>query len=82
MLVIPCGMMFDEVTASSLVKVDLDGSVIDSGSTDLGIDVDCFRLDCAIHTARTDVKCIVHLTCPAAYSVRFLFYFVVFINIC
>jgi ribulose-5-phosphate 4-epimerase/fuculose-1-phosphate aldolase len=32
-LVNPFGLMFDEVTASSLVKIDIDGNVVDPGNT-------------------------------------------------
>jgi ribulose-5-phosphate 4-epimerase/fuculose-1-phosphate aldolase len=55
----PMGMMFEEVTASSLVKVDVDGNkVID---TPFDINPAGFTIHSAVHTAREDAKCVMHL---------------------
>src|SRR6266702_569088 len=55
----PYGMMFDEVTASSLVKVDLDGKkVLDSPSF---INPAGFTNHSAVHAAREDALCVMHL---------------------
>src|SRR5467141_1978634 len=52
----PYGMMFDEVTASSLVKVDLDGSkVMDSPYQ---VNPAGFTIHSAVHAARTDALCV------------------------
>src|SRR5437762_8493225 len=55
----PYGMMFDEVTASSLVKVDLDGGkVMDSPYF---INPAGFTIHSAVHAARADALCVMHL---------------------
>ncbi len=66
----PYGLMLHEVTASSLVKVDLEGRVIDPGSTQLGVNAKWFGLHSAIYAARLDVKCVasLHTTAGAAVS--------------
>ncbi|KAL8594119.1 hypothetical protein ACOMHN_000830 [Nucella lapillus] len=68
-LVNPFGMLYSEVTASTLVKVDIRGEVVDSGSTGLGISKAGFCLHSAIHQARPDIRCVIHLHTPAAVAV-------------
>ncbi|XP_076435277.1 uncharacterized protein LOC143275160 isoform X2 [Babylonia areolata] len=65
----PFGMLYSEVTASTLVKVDVRGEVVDTGSTGLGISKAAFCLHSAIHQARPDIRCIIHLHTPAAVAV-------------
>ncbi len=58
-LINPYGMTFDEITASSLVKVDLDGNkVMDSPYE---INPAGFTIHSAIHAARDNAKCIFHV---------------------
>jgi ribulose-5-phosphate 4-epimerase/fuculose-1-phosphate aldolase len=58
-LINPYGMTFDEVTASSLVKVDLAGKkVMDSPYE---INPAGFTIHSAIHAAREDAKCVLHV---------------------
>jgi ribulose-5-phosphate 4-epimerase/fuculose-1-phosphate aldolase len=58
-LINPYGMTFDEVTASSLVKVDLGGKkVMDSPYE---INPAGFLIHSAIHSAREDAKCVLHV---------------------
>lgn len=55
----PLGLMFDEITASSLVKIDLNGNkVMDSP---FEVNRAGFVIHSAIHEAREDAHCIVHL---------------------
>ncbi|XP_057182898.1 beta-adducin isoform X3 [Triplophysa rosa] len=68
-LVLPGGLAFGEVTASSLVKVNILGEVVERGSTTLGVDVSAFSLHSAIYSARPDVRCLVHLHTPANAAV-------------
>ncbi len=57
-LINPYGMMFEEITASSLVKIDLDGrKVMDSPYE---INPAGFTIHSAIHAARPDATCIMH----------------------
>ncbi|MDX1497145.1 MAG: class II aldolase/adducin family protein [Salinisphaeraceae bacterium] len=57
-LINPYGMMFEEITASSLVKVDLDGNkVMDSNYP---INPAGFTIHSCIHGAREDAMCVMH----------------------
>ncbi|VDD96462.1 unnamed protein product [Enterobius vermicularis] len=60
-LINPFGLLYHEITASSLVKVDLDGNVLDGGSTKLAINQEGFVLHSTIHKARADINCVLHL---------------------
>jgi ribulose-5-phosphate 4-epimerase/fuculose-1-phosphate aldolase len=58
-LINPYGMLFDEITASSLVKIDLDGrKMMDSP---YGINPAGFTIHSCIHAAREDVACVMHI---------------------
>ena len=58
-LINPYGMMFDEITASSLVKVDLSGRIV--MESDYHINPAGFTIHSAVHTAREDALCVMHL---------------------
>lgn len=64
----PYGLRFDEVTASNLVTVDLDGTVLDD-PTGLGINRAGFTIHSAIHAARPDVVCVLHTHTVAGVAV-------------
>ncbi|XP_040915212.1 alpha-adducin isoform X1 [Toxotes jaculatrix] len=68
-LIVPFGLLYSEVTASSLVKINLQGEIVDRGSTNLGVNQAGFTLHSAIYAARPDVKCIVHVHTPAGAAV-------------
>ncbi|XP_077156619.1 alpha-adducin isoform X6 [Paroedura picta] len=68
-LIVPFGLLYSEVTASSLVKINIQGDVIDRGSTNLGVNQAGFTLHSAIYAARPDVKCVVHIHTPAGAAV-------------
>src|SRR5271167_1133965 len=57
-LINPYGMMFEEITASSLVKVDLQGRKLMSSPYE--INPAGFTIHSAIHAARTDAQCVMH----------------------
>ena len=57
-LINPYGLGFDEITASSLVKVDLDGNLIEPG--EYGINYAGYVIHSAIHAARPDAHFIAH----------------------
>jgi ribulose-5-phosphate 4-epimerase/fuculose-1-phosphate aldolase len=66
-LINPYGMMFEEITASSLVKIDLEGGkVMDSPYE---INPAGFTIHSCIHAAREDVSCIVHVHSPNGVAV-------------
>lgn len=53
------GLLFDEISASNLVKVDVDGSIIDD-PLGLGINQAGYVIHSAIHRARPDLKAVLH----------------------
>ncbi|GAC1424053.1 MAG: class II aldolase/adducin family protein [Candidatus Velthaea sp.] len=58
-LINPYGMLFDEITASSLVKVDLEGNIVEP--TPFPVNPAGFTIHSAVHAAREDVGCVMHL---------------------
>ncbi|MBB85774.1 class II aldolase/adducin family protein [Abyssibacter sp.] len=58
-LINPYGLLFDEVTASSLVKIDLDGNKVMDSPHD--INPAGFTIHSAIHAARDDAQCVLHV---------------------
>ena len=73
-LINPFGLMYHEITASSLVKVDMLGQVVDPGTTTYGPNVAGLTLHSAIHHCRPDAKCIIHIHTPDVVAVSvFLF---------
>lgn len=57
----PFGVNFFEVTASSLVKCNLDGDVVDNGSMNKGCNDAGFNLHSAIMKTKPEIKCAIHL---------------------
>lgn len=66
-LINPYGFLFDEITASSLVKVDLDGNIVDP--TPYFINPAGFTIHSAIHAAREDAVCVLHCHTDAGVAV-------------
>lgn len=62
------GLLFDEIKASTLVKVRLDGSIVDD-PTGLGINAAGFVIHGAVHAARRDVACVMHTHTTAGLAV-------------
>ncbi|CAG0914649.1 unnamed protein product [Notodromas monacha] len=71
-LINPFGLQYSEVTASSLIKVDLQGNVIDPGTTNFGINMAGYTLHSAIHAARPGIRCIIHIHSPSVVAVSSL----------
>ena len=59
-LINPYGMMFGEITASSLVKIDLAGNKLDADNP-FPINPAGFTIHSAVHAARHDAKCVLHV---------------------
>ena len=57
-LINPYGMLFDEITASSLVKVDAEGRIVDGSPWP--VNPAGFTIHGAVHAARPDVQCVLH----------------------
>lgn len=58
-LINPYGMMFDEITASSLVKIDIHGNKI--GDSPFPVNPAGFTIHSAIHAVRHDAQCVLHV---------------------
>jgi ribulose-5-phosphate 4-epimerase/fuculose-1-phosphate aldolase len=67
-LINPYGMLYEEVTASSLIKIDLEGNVL-FNATDYGVNQAGYVIHSAIHGARHDVDCVIHTHTLAGMSV-------------
>jgi ribulose-5-phosphate 4-epimerase/fuculose-1-phosphate aldolase len=66
-LINPYGLLFEEITASSLVKVDLDGEkVLDSPHP---VNPAGFVIHSAIHASREDAGCVLHTHTKAGIAV-------------
>src|SRR5262245_8937530 len=63
------GMTYDEITASSLVKIDFDGKVVQDSGTGYGINLAGFVIHSAVHRGRKDVACVIHTHTPAGMAV-------------
>ena len=64
----PFGLLYEEITASSLVKIAVDGTVVDD-PTGLGINRAGFVIHGAVHAARHDVTCVIHTHTRAGSAV-------------
>ena len=63
------GLLYKEITASSLVKIDVEGNIIAKPDTSYGINQSGYVIHGAIHKARPDVKCVIHTHTRAGLAV-------------
>ncbi len=69
------GMMYEEITASSLIKIDLAGNILskpDFGDLNYGINKAGYVIHSAIHEARPEVACVIHTHSWASMAVSAL----------
>jgi ribulose-5-phosphate 4-epimerase/fuculose-1-phosphate aldolase len=66
-LINPYGMLFEEITASSLVKVDAHGEKL--APSDWPVNPAGFVIHSAVHAARHDVGCVLHVHTNAGVAV-------------
>lgn len=66
-LINPYGMLFDEITASSLIRIDLDGRMI--GESPFTVNRAGFVIHSTVHAAREDVECVIHTHSRAGVAV-------------
>ncbi len=71
-LINPFGLLYEEITASSLIKVDLDGTVLANADPRYTINLPGYVIHSAIHGARHDVACVLHTHTPAGMAVSAL----------
>lgn len=69
-LINPYGLWYHEVTASNLVKIDLDGNIV--GNSDWPVNPAGFVIHSAIHAARPDARCVMHTHTTAGMAVACL----------
>jgi ribulose-5-phosphate 4-epimerase/fuculose-1-phosphate aldolase len=62
-------MTYDEITASSLVKIDFDGKIVQDSGTGYGINHAGFVIHSAVHRGRPDVACVIHTHTPAGMAI-------------
>ncbi|CAH8831728.1 unnamed protein product [Trichobilharzia szidati] len=71
-LINPFGLLYHEIQASSLVKIDANGNIVDQGSSVLGVNKAGWTLHSALHSTRKDVNCIIHVHLPDVIAVSCL----------
>ena len=71
-LINPYGYAYEEVTASSLVKIDFDGKVVLDSGTGYGVNHAGFVIHSAVHRGRHDAGCVIHTHSPAGMAVSAL----------
>lgn len=57
----PFGLHYNEITASSLLKLDMNGNIVDQGSTNFELNKPGYIIHTGIHLARPDLKAVIHL---------------------
>src|SRR5689334_7720576 len=67
-LINPYGLMFDEITASTLVKIDEHGKIIDD-PLDMGVNEAGFVIHSCMHKARPEINCVIHTHTRAGVAV-------------
>jgi ribulose-5-phosphate 4-epimerase/fuculose-1-phosphate aldolase len=63
------GVLFHEMRASDLVKIDLHGNVVEDGAQSRRVNAAGFTIHSAIHMARKDLMCVVHTHTQAGIAV-------------
>jgi ribulose-5-phosphate 4-epimerase/fuculose-1-phosphate aldolase len=74
-LINPYGMMYEEITASCLIKVDYDGNILscpDFGDLKYGINKAGYVIHSAVHRARPEIACVIHTHSWASMAVSSL----------
>jgi len=69
-LINPYGLLFRDITASSLVKIDLEGRIVEP--TDHDVNPAGFTIHSAVHAARHDATCVLHTHTVAGVAVSSL----------
>jgi ribulose-5-phosphate 4-epimerase/fuculose-1-phosphate aldolase len=74
-LINPYGMMYEEITASCLIKVNLAGDILskpDFGELKYGVNKAGYVIHSAVHEARPEVACVIHTHSWASMAVSAL----------
>ena len=68
-LINPFGMLYTQVTASSLYKIDLSGNIVLQPDTPYGLNKAGFAIHRAVHAGRPDLSCVYHAHTRAGMAV-------------
>ena len=69
-LINPYGYMYEEITASSLIKINIKGGVLDNPHVDgTGVNQAGYVIHSAVHASRHDVGCVIHTHSRAGMAV-------------
>jgi len=71
-LINPYGMLYDEITASSLIKIDLEGNTILQPDHDYSVNAAGYVIHSAVHSVRHDAECVIHTHTRAGTAVSAL----------
>lgn len=71
-LVNPFGVLNHEITASSLNKVNMQGQIVEQGTTNFGNNTSQFTLHSVIHAARPDIRCAIYVSCNSVVAISAL----------
>ena len=71
-LINPFGMLYEEITASSLIKIDLAGKIVANANPEYSINLPGYVIHGAIHGARHDAMCVLHTHTNAGMAVSSL----------
>lgn len=71
-LINPFGLMYEEITASCLIRVDAAGRILQNPNPGLGINRAGYVIHSAIHEARPDAGCVIHTHTPAGIAISTL----------
>ncbi|WP_158743804.1 class II aldolase/adducin family protein [Acidisphaera sp. L21] len=63
------GLLYEEITASNLIKIDFDGNIVDKPDFDYGINRAGFVIHAAVHRARHEVDCVIHTHTAAGMAI-------------
>ena len=71
-LINPFGLMYEEITASNLITINLEGDVLFNPNQDYGVNRAGYVIHSAVHGARPDVGCVIHTHSRAGMAVSAL----------
>lgn len=63
------GLLYKEITASSLVRITVEGEIVNKQDTDYEINKSGYVIHGCIHTARPDISCVIHTHTRAGMAV-------------
>jgi ribulose-5-phosphate 4-epimerase/fuculose-1-phosphate aldolase len=66
------GLLYEEITASSLIKVDLAGNILHNPHEDYTLNLAGYTIHSAVHEARPDVACVIHTHTVAGIAIASL----------